>query len=277
MKTYITIASVALLILVIAAKVIFAFQGPTQPPGTGSGAISVDASGNVGIGGTPTAGEKLKVGGGRLTVTDEIIGRRFIDEQNNAYYVDPAANLNPKVSANFLSHIVTAGGLIAGKIMGEGRANLILANSAGECVISGIKISRALPPVIWEGAAAACPSGWWVCTVAERGAGKCPVTAVAGDGNGASISFCRPGFYDQIDSISSTSRGRYYSGYVRSAPYNGGIAGGNRYAWVANANSSPLGVDRGLVSVDGGAPTFPDNVPEAQRCTSYPVWCCTEQ
>lgn len=238
----------------------------------------------VGVGAAPTTGQKLRVSGGTLTVSDEIIGTKltdwngsafyvdpastglsariagsvraadFVDEQNNAYYVDPAANLDAKVSANLLSNIVTAGGLIAGKLMGQSRSGVVLFNAAGECVVSGLKISRSIPSVRWEGAAAACPANWWVCSAAERGSGSC------GAGIVAQIQRCRAGYYDGASETSTRTHGRYSGVNVDQA-------------WVSNATNIS-GVIWGQYINTAGVSM---SSVESTDCDFYPVWCCTDQ
>jgi len=52
MRPYAAIIAVLLSLLVMGVTYLLAFQGPSQPPPAGSGAIAVDANNNVGVGTT---------------------------------------------------------------------------------------------------------------------------------------------------------------------------------------------------------------------------------
>ena len=71
---------------------------------------------------------------------------------------------------------VAAANASINRLWGQGRPRAGVVNANGECQLGSIKASRSNRTVAWEGAAAACPSGWWVCTAGERGAGACSTT-----------------------------------------------------------------------------------------------------
>lgn len=59
------------------------------------------------------------------------------------------------------------------RLWGEGRPNVAVGNTAGECTTGGLKISKGNTAVSWDGVAAGCPLGWWVCTATERSTVSC--------------------------------------------------------------------------------------------------------
>lgn len=308
MRPFAVLLSVFLTILIFGVGYLLAFNSPTQAPPGGSGAIAVDASGNVGIG-TTSPGGKLEIEGGTRTLSLDFTGTGgFVyqtlrrggvekwwfssSDTNDALHVrtpslnvlsllsggnvgigaaNPGAKLevagqvkitggSPGVNkiltsdASGLASWQTPAGGAGGNLSGEGRADILLANSAGEgeCVVGGLKVSRALPPVNWEGARAGCPAGWWVCSAAERGTVSCGASTVT-------ITGCRP-TYGTDDTVQSP--GRYQ-------------ATGVPWAWVADAYvTSPSFRHKKVVNINGTA-VNQSEVSENHRCSIYPVWCCS--
>ena len=150
-------------------------------------------------------------------------------------------------------------------LWGQGRAGIILANSAGECSrtvnLQELKISRGLPTVKWEGAAAACPKGWWVCSANDRGTGSC------GTGTAVKIEGCRPNFYNR-----STSTG------APTTLVKGRKVSTSLNAWVADA-IFVRDLYRGMLINTSGEKNnvFLDNNKYGDNCNNYPVWCCANK
>ncbi len=66
------------------------------------------------------------------------------------------------------------------RVWGQGRPGVsrfgLSGVESGLCVNGAVKIGMSNVRVIWEGSAAGCPAGSWVCTQAERGNGACDTT-----------------------------------------------------------------------------------------------------
>jgi|AP45_3_1055517.scaffolds.fasta_scaffold04879_2 hypothetical protein len=129
-------------------------------------------------------------------------------------------------------------------LMGEGRMNVKLINSGGECQLDGLKISRSKPVVHWGNAASACPANWWVCTATERGLKYCK-DVYASD---PTIVDCRLGHKPSLTEEAN-----------------------NTTAWVADINPGISSKNEGMVidAVNG------DIRYSANHCSTRPVWCCT--
>ena len=163
-------------------------------------------------------------------------------------------------------------------LWGQGRPGTFMKNSAGECVKGGLKISRSIPSVKWEGAAAACPKGWWVCTAAERTTESC--------GSGSlTVNGCFPNYTNYSGNIATPAIYLYKAGanhvneltpsYIYTfnpdgSLYSGAYSANVIDAWVADAYDDP---DKGItgqpVSING-------NTKEGAICNVYPVWCCAK-
>jgi hypothetical protein len=93
--------------------------------------------------------------------------------------------------------------------------------------------------VSWEGAAAACPAGTWVCSLAERGTGVCNTARVDSGCDGL---LCDGTCFDLPDT--------------------------QHLGWVSNVGSggSPL---TGAAVLENGSVSNPST------CHTYPVWCCS--
>lgn len=139
------------------------------------------------------------------------------------------------------------GGSNATRIWGEGRPNVNVVNTSGECTNTNanpdIVISRSNIAVNWEGASAACPRGWWVCAESERDING----ATAGGGT------CGSGNKDFFECDWNSS-----SNDELKDP------GDTDRAWVSDWGSS----DSGRHVVVGGTGGI------SEACFALPVLCC---
>jgi hypothetical protein len=132
------------------------------------------------------------------------------------------------------------------RVWGEGRPGTLRYGTTGESIglcdnpMLGVRFGLSKARVWWEGAAAACPGGTWVCTQSERGPNSCntdrPTTTAC-------------------DTISLTANG--YTCTNASAPSLG---------FVADQGSSLEGV---IVDENGMV------VSPAPGKLALPVWCCS--
>jgi hypothetical protein len=235
--------------LILSLAIVFfvwAFNNPTAGPPGGSGAISVDGSGNVGIGtATPTA--KLDVNGG-------VIVRGILDiASNRITNVGAPVVGTDVVNKEYVDSKGSTGGSPA-RLWGEGRTGLVINNSAGECTRSGagqfgenIKVSRGRRSTHWDGSAAGCPAGWWVCTAAERGTIACGSSSVGFDAEN-----CTLGSSDEYSSETDSNK-----------------------AWVADVGAS-TSYKTGRI-VDTAGVVYSTGANGAFICSIRPVWCCAVQ
>ncbi len=153
----------------------------------------------------------------------------------------------PSVSNDqFLSQVDAAVGeaSVEQSLMGQGRPNVELVNSGGECQINGLKISRSKTVVHWGDAASACPANWWVCTAEERGKKYCK-DVYASDPTAID---CRLGHKPSL---------------VEDA--------GNTSAWVADIRADLSNKYEGMViDAANGDVRY-----GANHCSTRSVWCCT--
>lgn len=253
----VVLSVVLTLLLAGGVTYLLAFNPPTQPPPGGSGAIAVDTNGNLSVVNgdfslNSNVSERVLNTGIQRTGAGSVLwygGTLKIKTGSTGLTGD-------RVTINTFGDVVAKGRVEAGKIAGQARAKVLLADSNGECTntVNGqsIKISRGIPPVTWEGAAAACPAGWWVCSAEERGTQACGNTTTT------RIYFCRADYGD--------------IGPRFNSPYN-------KYAWIADATVAQiynLDITVGaLVDINGGSPVSPYLLSEDQKCIRYPVWCCS--
>lgn len=217
-----------LFLLIFFAVAVFGWNNPSADPPGGAGAIAVDASGNVGINTSAPAG--------RLDVNGTSFFRGVVNANNNRVTGVAAPSVSSDaVNKNYVDS--QTGGSNSSKVWGEGRKNVSVENTAGECVVSGVKVSRSSHAVEWSGNAAACPAGWWVCSVANRGSGS-----------------CGSGVKDWLNCSGVT---------------NGGGPTGSGIAWTADADAvnRASGITVGLAGA-----TQSQQVCEVRR-----VWCCAYQ
>jgi hypothetical protein len=169
-------------------------------------------------------------------------------------------------------------------LWGQGRPGIVVKDTSGECTVGDLKISRSIPSVEWEGAAASCPKGWWVCTADERGTGTCGTSSYI-------IRGCYPNYTNYGDSISAPTVYFYKSGAAHLNELSAGTLWTFGYqtdfrngvwkqegvinAWVADAYYLPPlpsnKVAGKSVSING-VTSEGDIV-----CERYPVWCCANK
>ena len=169
-------------------------------------------------------------------------------------------------------------------LWGQGRPGIVVKNTSGECTVGDFKISRSIPSVEWEGAAASCPKGWWVCTAAERGTATCGTgtytvngcfpnyTAFSTDSETGNIAAPAVYLYKAGAShVSELTPSYIYTFNPSGTFYNGTYSANVIDAWVADAYNDP---DKGItgrpVSING-------ETKEGAICDNYPVWCCANK
>ncbi len=146
----------------------------------------------------------------------------------------------------------------SGRLMGQGRPDVGVIDGGGECLRSGLRVSRSDRIVSWGEAAAACPANWWVCTKAERGTGACKI---AGWGDTSS------GALRGVDCDTTEDSGSVQDsdgGYDEMSTFSG---------WVSDASVGTGGNRRNgvVVRADTGV------AGNATNCSLLPVWCCANQ
>lgn len=144
------------------------------------------------------------------------------------------------------------------KLWGQGRPDAGVIDAGGECVVGGFKVSRSDRIVTWDGAPAACPAGWWVCSKNERGSGICKISGWGDDAAGR---------LRYVNCDTTEDAGTYQDsdgGYTESFTHS---------AWVSNAaigtGSNRL---RGIAVNAANGSAGPQN-----NCTIMSVWCCAYQ
>lgn len=227
-----------LAILVFLSVVAFGWLNPTDNPPGGSGAITVDASANVGVGIAPTT---------KLDVNGTTKFRGLIDAFSNRI-----TNLaTPTVGTDAVNKDYVDsqyGGANASKIWGEGRPGVVVVGTGvGDKECDGnpatIKVSRGNTVTHWDQAAAGCPAGWWICSAGERGSNACGLSSEN-----------RTTFLCESVSLGSDDL---------SHP-------DNNWAWVADKGGSYSG---GAVSRIASSPL----VAMETGCYLARVWCCSLQ
>lgn len=235
---------------VVSAAFVWAWINPTANPPGGGGAISVNSSGNVGIG-TTAPGAKLEVvGTTKFGGIINVVSNKIINLGNPTAGTDAATK-------DYVDLKGAVGGAST-RLWGEGRPGAAtIGTGAGgkECDSSlntSIKVSRSERGAHWDSAAGACPVGWWVCTEAERGTNVCDISNT----NQMAYLNCNP------------DSGNDSNGQMQS--------GSTRHAWVANVAPALSSKWRGrVVSYDWtGGVVVPSNEP---LCSVLPVWCCAYQ
>lgn len=209
---------------------------PSGTPGNTFGALFSDSAGNIGI--------KTSIPTTALDVNGTTTIRKSLDMTNNRIInvATPTSSLDAANKAYVDAQIAGVTSSTT-KIWGQGRPGTAVINTAGECtrVISGktVKISRSTRPASWDGAGAACPAGWWVCSAADRGAATC------GSGNRAGVRCDIPNSSnDELFTLSNT------------------------WGWVSDAGSV-TNREFGRLVLTAGTTT------DDYSCTLIPVWCCS--
>ena len=257
--------------------IVFAFTNPSGNPPSGSGAVSA-LTGMIGIGtsnplgklhvilpswtsrdaatehvifGTGATGDGIRFGydttGNKAVVNVLKPGGAF----GNLVFQDGGGNvgigtLNPGTKLQIVGEARETDKVGVSRLWGEGRPSVSVMNGGGECTntVGGdiVKISRSNGNVTWDGAAAACPAGWWVCTAAERGVATCNTAGTL--------------LYYWCDILSTTDELRDSLQTVL------GTSG-----WVANGFSTAR--EKGIaVATDG-------TVNSVNVCSLIPAWCCS--
>ncbi len=237
-------------ILVLVFSGFFAAWTFASPPsgtiGQTLGALFSNSSGDIGIktsspataldiNGTTTIRKSLDMANNRII---NVLAPTISTDGVNKAYVDAQA-------ANMAT--TTATGL-----WGQGRPGATVVNALGECTstINGttIKISRSSSTTAtWDGARAACPANWWVCSAAQRG------TIACGSGNKYLLT---------CDPANSTNKELYHITGL-------GVERTGNWAWVSDVATTNDRMAK-AVSIASGA-----NTSEQYACNTAPVWCCS--
>ena len=231
-----------LFILILVGSGLFAAwtlaSPPSGTPGATLGALFSDSAGNVGIK-TATPASALDVNGtttirASLDMTNNrilnvAIPTSSLDAANKAYVDALVASMNSTI-----------------KLWGEGRPGASVANNAGECTNGIIKVSRSTRLATWDGARAACPANWCVCSAAERGVGVCGVTPQP-------TLFCDPTSLD-AEMYSLTGSAVYLT---------------SNWGWVSDVATTDDRKAKAVRTISGA------NTTEEYACNIAPVWCCS--
>lgn len=241
-------------ILILIGSAIFAAwtfaSPPSGTPGTTLGALFGNSAGNVGIQ-TSSPVTALDVNG-----TTTI--RKSLDITNNRIMnvSTPVADTDA-ANKTYVDTLIGSVSSTTVKIWGQGRPNTDVVtvanvcggtsecyndmNGSGSCNAGDMKIARSVRTATWDGAAAVCPAGWWVCPAGDRG------TAACGSGS-KNIIFCD--VTTGTNDLSSNTAD---------------------WGWIADTGTSTT-LERGMISrVIAGAPV------EQNTCHIIPVWCCAYQ
>lgn len=231
-------------ILILVFSGMFAGWTFASPPsgtiGTSVRSLFTNASGNVGIKtSTPTT---------LLDINGTTTIRNGLDMQNNRIMnvITPTVGLDA-INKSY-ADAVLASMNTSMKPWGEGRPGATVMNNAGECVNGAIKISRSTRLATWDGARAACPANWWVCSAAERGTAACP----APSGTNKNVILCN---------VTASPRGDSVEDLILLL---------NNGAWITETATSTLYF--GKLAGGGSGATKSDQY----TCTLLPVWCCSQ-
>ena len=228
-----------LVILIIVWSGVFAAWAlaipPSGTPGATFGALFGSSTGNIGIktaspttaldiNGTTTIRKSLYMASNKIinvmrpVSSTDAVNKAYIDAQTN--------NMASSTS----------------RLWGQGRPGSSVLNNAGECASSAnsyMKVSRSGNTAVWDGARAACPANWWVCSAAERG------TAACGTSTQPAI-ICNP--------VSTTAE-------LSDGTVN--------WAWISDAASTNDRMAKTATTASGA------NTAEKYACNIAPVWCCS--
>lgn len=233
-----------LFILVLVWSALFAAWTFASPPsGTPGGAFSGlydDGAGNIGIK-TNTPATLLDING-----TTTIRGSLDMINNRIQNVAAPIAGLDA-VNKAYVDSLVGSMSTTM-KLWGEGRPNANVINTAGECVNGAIKVSRSTRLATWDGAQAACPANWWVCSAAERGTLVCPPPS----GTNKNIVYCN---------VTASSIGDSVEDFVLTT---------SDWGWVSNTATTTLYFGKIARGIKGGAKS------DQYTCNLLPVWCCSQ-
>jgi hypothetical protein len=209
---------------------------PTGTPGTTFGAFAGNGAGNIGIR-TSSPTTPLDVNGAvTIRKSLDMVNSRIINLTAPATSTDAINKAYADAqTANMASSTI--------RLWGEGRPGVDVLNAAGECTntISDItfKVSRSNNTASWDGARAACPANWWVCSSMERGSQTCGITT-------KQIIVCDP-----------TSANEEL------------LEIGDNWSWVSDTATADDHMAKGARTVSGA------NTVEKYACSEAPVWCCS--
>ena len=210
---------------------------PSGTVGQTLGALFSDPSGNIGI--KTTAPVSVLDVNGTTTI------RKSLDMTNNRIMnvATPVVGQDA-INKTYADTIITSMGP-AVRLWGEGRPGAGVTSVSGECTstMTGpvIKVSRSTRTATWDGAAAACPANWWVCTAQERGTRVCGNTS-------RNITYCNvPSLTDDLGANTAT------------------------WGWVSNSATTTNSLLWGKIvqSIVGGVAS------DQYMCSLLPVWCCS--
>lgn len=217
---------------------VWTFAGPPSGTvGATSGALFSDSAGNIGI--------KILIPATTLDVNGTMTIRKSLTMANNKIInlMAPVSNTNAvnkayadAQTANMISNTI--------QLWGEGRPGTSVTNTAGECTnivnSTTIKVSRSNNTATWDGARAACPANWWVCSATERGTGACAA------GVTRNIIYCTP---SSVDEELTTAT--------------------NDWAWISDAATTNDRKGAIARTISG------TNTLEQYACNILPIWCCS--
>jgi len=208
---------------------------PSGIPGATFGGLFGSNTGDIGI---KTASPTTA-----LDVNGTTTIRKSLDMANNKIInvMTPISNTDA-VNKAYIDAQTNNMASSTSRLWGQGRPGSSVLNNAGECVSNAnnyIKVSRSGNTAVWDGARAACPANWWVCSAAERGTGAC------GTGTQPAI-ICNP----------ASTTAELYDNTVT-------------WAWVSDVASTNDRMAKTATTASG------TNTAEQYACNIAPVWCCS--
>ena len=212
--------------------------------------VRISETGYIGIGTTgPVSPIDIQTNG---TAAGAVVIRNGFLNMNNNTIKNLPTPTSADEAANKAYVDSQTGGANANKLWGEGRPGTAVVNTAGECVVSGIKISRSTRQATWGSAAAACPARWWVCKAGERGAGAC---------GSENRKFIRCDTREKTDNSTNP-----FSPDVTNEFYGDNDV--TPYGWVSDAAARDNN-NFGLLVHTAGSKL------DEYQCSMMPVWCCS--
>jgi hypothetical protein len=147
-----------------------------------------------------------------------------------------------RAAASSTHVVVDVTGYYAERVWGEGRPgaqvwpDFYVVQLANYCNPNGVRFGLSKDETTWDGAAAACPRGWWVCTREERGNTACD-TERPDDGLSCDVFDCQSNC-EQWEAD-------------------------EHLGWVADTHN---GLPKFVKETGAGS--------QRQSCHRLPVWCC---
>lgn len=219
---------------------------PSGTIGQTLGALFSNSAGNIGI--------KTAAPTTALDINGTTTIRKSLDMTNNKIInvATPLSSADGVNKAYVDAQVANMATTTAAGLWGQGRPGVTVVNTLGECTstinAAIIKVSRSGNSATWDGARAACPANWWVCSASARGSLAC------GSGNRPLLT-CDPADTNTSEELYSVT--------------NVGAAITGNWAWVSNVAGTN---DRMALtaSIASGA-----NTSERYACNIAPVWCCS--